>query len=225
MKPSPAPERDPAPQGTAAVPYAVRPADAERAQLYLADLAGAAGRINPAEVARAVDLLWQARARDAAIWVIGNGGSASTASHFAADLAKSAAVEGRRRFRVMSLVDNPAWMTALVNDLGPEHLFSEPLLGLMRPGDALVVFSVHGGRGADRAGEWSQNLLRAVDLSRRRFQASVLAFVGFDGGPLRERADVSVWVPIDSTPLVESLHVALHHLVVEVVRARVDADA
>lgn len=195
----------------------------EAARRYLEALAEAARRIDPAEVSRAVDLLWQARERDAAIWVIGNGGSASTASHFAADLAKSTAVEGRRRFRALSLVDNPAWTTALVNDIGFEHLFSEPLRNLMRPGDVLVAFSVHGGCGSERAGEWSQNLLRAVDLARDSFGASVLAFVGFDGGPLRRRADVSVWVPADSTSLVESLHVALHHLVCEALRARVEA--
>jgi D-sedoheptulose 7-phosphate isomerase len=192
---------------------------------YLEALAEAARRIDPAEVSRAVDLLWQARERDAAVWVAGNGGSASTASHFAADLAKSTAVDGRRRFRVMSLVDNPAWTTALTNDLGFEHLFSEPLRNLMRPGDVLVLFSVHGGSGRDRSGEWSQNLRRAVDVARREFAAPVLAFVGFDGGPLRREADVSVWVDARSTPLVESLHVALHHLVCEALRERIEASA
>lgn len=201
------------------------PAGEAAADRFLEALAEAARRIDREEVARAVDFLWQARERDAAIWVIGNGGSASTASHFAADLAKTTAVEGRRRFRVMSLVDNPAWMTALVNDLGFERLFSEPLSNLMRPGDVLVAFSVHGGRGSDQAGEWSQNLLRAVDLAREQYGAATLAFVGFDGGPLRRRADVSVRVPVESTPLVESLHVALHHLVCEALRARMEASA
>ena len=190
---------------------------------FLEELAQVALRIDPAEVGRAVDLLWEAWRREASVWVIGNGGSASTASHFAADLAKGTAVDGRRRFRALSLADNPAWMTALVNDLGSQHLFSEPLRNLMRPRDVLVAFSVHGGQGADQAGEWSQNLLRAVDLARREFDARILTFVGFDGGPLRQRADVSVWVPAASTPLVESLHVALHHLVCEALRARIVA--
>jgi D-sedoheptulose 7-phosphate isomerase len=198
-------------------------ADLERR--FLEALIEAARGIDSAEVAQAVDLLWRTRERDAAVFVIGNGGSASTASHFAADLNKRTAVDGRRRFRAHCPSDNPTWMTALANDLGFERLFSEPLLNLMRPRDTLVVFSVHGGAGADQAGAWSQNLLRAVDLARERFQASTLAFVGFDGGPLRRRADVSVLVPADSTPLVESLHVALHHLVCEALRARVEASA
>jgi D-sedoheptulose 7-phosphate isomerase len=198
-------------------------ADLERR--FLEALVEAARAIDPAEVARAVDLLWQTYERDAAVFVIGNGGSASTASHFAADLNKRTAVEARRRFRAHCLCDNPSWMTALTNDVGFEHLFSEPLLNLMRPRDTLVLFSVHGGAGAERAGAWSQNLLRAAELARERFQASTLAFVGFDGGPLRRRTDVSVLVPADSTPVVESLHVALHHLVCEALRARVEGSA
>jgi len=190
---------------------------------YLRALADTALRIDPTEIAQAVELLWEGLQRDAAIWVIGNGGSASTASHFAADLAKSTVVEGRRRFRALSLADNPAWMTALTNDVGFEHLFSEPLRNVMRPGDVLVVFSVHGGAGSDRAGEWSQNLLRAVEVARREFKSPTLAFVGFDGGPLRRLADVSVWVPAESTPLVESLHVALHHAVCGALRERLEA--
>jgi D-sedoheptulose 7-phosphate isomerase len=190
---------------------------------FLTALAEVAQRIDAGEIGRAADLLWEARQRDATIWVIGNGGSASTASHFAADLSKRTALEGRRRFRAVSLAENPGWITALVNDLGFQNLFSEPLRNLMRPHDVLVVFSVHGGKGAERAGEWSQNLLRALDLAKREFAASTLAFVGFDGGPLRQRADVSVLVPVESTPLVESLHVALHHLLCEELRARVEA--
>ncbi|MEE9218971.1 MAG: SIS domain-containing protein [Acidobacteriota bacterium] len=190
---------------------------------FLSRLADAARRIDPLEVARAADLLWQARQRGATILVIGNGGSASTASHFAADLAKGTVVEGCRRFNTLCLAENATWMTALSNDLGFQHLFSEPLRNLMRPRDLLVVFSVHGGKGADRAGEWSQNLLRAVEVAQREFQASILAFVGFDGGPLRQCSDVSVLVPVESTPLIESLHVALHHLLCEELRARIEA--
>ena len=195
----------------------------DRPREFLSALADAAARIDLQEITRACDLLWEARERDANIWVIGNGGSATTASHFAADLSKRTVLEGRRRFRVSSLADNPGWITALVNDLGFQNLFTEPLRNLMRPGDALVVFSVHGGSGEDRAGKWSQNLLRAIDLAKREFGASTLAFVGFDGGPMRKAADVSVLVPVDSTPLVESLHVALHHLLCEELRARIEA--
>jgi len=190
---------------------------------FLSELTEAALRIDAQEITRACDLLWEVRERDANVWVIGNGGSASTASHFAADLSKRTALEGRRRFRVSSLTDNPGWITALVNDLGFHNLFTEPLRNLMRSGDALVVFSVHGGVGEDRAGRWSQNLMRAIDLAKRDFGASTLAFVGFDGGPMREAADVSVLVPVASTPLVESLHVALHHWVCEELRSRIEA--
>ena len=77
----------------------------------------------------------------------------------------------------------------------------------------LIGISVHGGSGSDKAGLWSQNLLRAMRVAKDEFQATVVGFSGFDGGAFREVADVCLTVPFPSTPQVESFHLTLEHLI------------
>ncbi len=151
---------------------------------------------------------------------MGNGGSASTASHFVCDLAKCTIVEGAPRFRVMGLNDNVALVSALTNDCGFSEIFTEQLQPFLQPGDAVVAISVHGGSGADRAGPWSQNLVGAVLLAKER-GARTLGFSGFDGGALARLCDACVVVPAHSTPHVESLHLALEHLVCAALTERI----
>ena len=107
----------------------------------------------------------------------------------------------------------PRCISALTNDEGFAHIFSEQLRSLMRPRDVLIGISVHGGSGADKAGAWSQNLLRAMQVAKEEFQATVVGFSGFDGGAFRHVADVCLTVPFPSTPQVESFHLALEHLI------------
>ena len=183
---------------------------------YLRETAEIAARTDREALTQALDLLFAAWQRGASIFVCGNGGSAANASHLAADLAKFTAVSGKRRFRVHSLCDNAALISALTNDLGFGSVFSEQLEPLFKPGDVLICLSVHGGSGADQAGPWSQNLIRAATLAKQR-EGLVLAMVGFDGGALRKLADVSLIVPstsegLSTTPHVEGFHVVYHHL-------------
>ena len=81
-----------------------------------------------------------------------------------------------------------------------------------QPGDVLICISVHGGAGKDKAGLWSQNLLKAMKYVTDN-GGKTIGFSGFDGGPMKEIADACVVVPADSTPQVESFHLALEHLV------------
>ena len=154
---------------------------------------------------------------------MGNGGSASTATHFACDLSKVTLSAGKPRMRAISLCDNPALLSALTNDEGFEHIFSEQLRSLMRSGDVLIGISVHGGSGADKAGLWSQNLLRAMRVAKEEFQAVLIGFSGFDGGAFREIADVCLTVPFPSTPHVESFHLVLEHLITFCLREKIAA--
>ncbi len=168
--------------------------------------------IDRAAIDRAVEMLFAAWQRGNTIFTCGNGGSAGTATHFAADLFKCTIVADQPRMRVISLVDNIALVSALTNDDGWENVYTEQLKTLFSPGDVVVGISVHGGSGRDKAGLWSQNLLRALQYARDR-GGYALGFSGFDGGAMRELADVCVVVPFNTTPHVESFHVVLHHLI------------
>ena len=153
---------------------------------------------------------------------MGNGGSASTATHFACDLAKCTIVEGKKRFRVICLNDNIPLMSALVNDNGFDNLFSEQLKNLMREKDYLVAFSVHGGSGKDKAGLWSQNLLKAMLIAKEDYQATLIGFSGFDGGAMKDVADECLVIPFNSTPQVESFHLAMEHLITNCLRKKIE---
>jgi D-sedoheptulose 7-phosphate isomerase len=181
------------------------------ADRYLGEMCDVIERISREDVARVIDLLYDTWLDRGTVYIMGNGGSASTATHFVCDLAKCTIVEGAPRFKVMGLNDNVPLVSALTNDNGFQHIYSEQLEPFLAPGDAVVAISVHGGSGADKAGPWSQNLIRAVRLAKAR-GARTIGFSGFDGGALARLADVCVTIPVDSTPHVESLHLALEHL-------------
>jgi len=158
------------------------------------------------------------------VFTMGNGGSASTATHLVCDLAKCTIMPGRHRLRAMALVDNVPLVSAWTNDSGFGSIFAEQLEPWLEEGDVVIGLSVHGGSGAGDAGPWSQNLVRAVSLAKER-GAKVIGFSGFDGGALKEMADVCLVIPIDEeplgTPLVESYHAVLHHLICMALRLRI----
>jgi D-sedoheptulose 7-phosphate isomerase len=171
-----------------------------------------ARKISRSDLDRAIEVLYAAWREGRTVFTAGNGGSAGTATHLAADLCKMTAIPGRPRLRALSLVDNIPLVSALVNDDGWDNVYTEQLETHYRDGDVLVTISVHGGRGADRAGVWSQNLMKAIDYVKRRGGTTV-GLAGFDGGAMREACDVCVVVPYDTTPHVEGFHVVLHHLI------------
>jgi D-sedoheptulose 7-phosphate isomerase len=159
------------------------------------------------------------------VFVMGNGGSASTASHFAADLAKYTIISGKPRFKVLGLTDSMPSVSAWTNDSGWNSVYAEQLRPWVSAGDVLVGFSVHGGSGSGGAGAWSQNTVAAMQLAKDA-GAAVIGFSGYDGGAMREMADECAVVPVVrdvlGTPLVEGIHVVLHHLVVHQLRERIE---
>ena len=186
-------------------------------QSYFKDLTDIVNKISKADIDKAIQILDNARKEGRRVFIIGNGGSASTATHFACDLNKYTSVDGKKRFRAISLEDNVPLVTALVNDEGWDNVYSYQLENLMDDGDCLVAISVHGGSGKDKADLWSQNLLKAVKLVQSRGGKAV-GLVGFDGGAMKDIADACIVVPIDSTPQVEGFHLVLTHLICSLIR-------
>ena len=155
-------------------------------------------RLDLVAIERVANRLRTARDSGATVFVAGNGGSAATASHWVNDLSKATLRSGRAPIRVIGLVDNVAWLTALANDEGYERVFAGQLANLGRPGDVLVVISASGN---------SPNLVRAVELAMDR-EVLTIGFLGFDGGALKDMVDEIVWVqtPKGEYGLVESVH-------------------
>ena len=170
-------------------------------------------------VESAVDMLFQAWRNGNRVFVIGNGGSASTATHLACDLAKNVA-GSEAGVRAMSLNDNIPLVSALTNDNGFEDIYTEQLKTWLEKDDVLIAISVHGGLGRDKAGAWSQNLIKAIKLAKSH-GAKTLGITGFDGGLMKEVVDVWINTPANATFQVEPMHVIVHHLICECLTQRI----
>ncbi|MGE3342174.1 MAG: SIS domain-containing protein [Vicinamibacterales bacterium] len=162
------------------------------------------------EVARAFE---RARLEQRTIFLIGNGGSAATASHFANDLGLGTRLIGNANYRALSLTDNVAYMSAAANDLGYDTVFVEQLRTLMSAGDVVLGISASGN---------SPNIVAAIEYAKAN-GATTIGFTGFDGGRLRELADICVHIGSrrgDYGP-VEDLHLILDHLITSYLARRV----
>jgi D-sedoheptulose 7-phosphate isomerase len=156
------------------------------------------------EIVRAIE---QARDERRQVFVIGNGGSAATASHMMNDLCKGTlGLKGDApwpRLRVIALTDNVSLMTAWANDTDYSHVFSEPLKNLAQRGDVLIAISASGN---------SPNILAAVEAAKH-IGVKVIGLAGFGGGNLSKLADVSFVVPSDGYGPVEDVHMILDHII------------
>jgi len=190
-------------------------------QNYLSESRRVAEAISVADIDRAVELLFEAWEKGKQVFTCGNGGSASTATHFASDLAKTTIVDDKKRFKAYCLNDNIPLTSAIINDEGFDNLFYEQLKNLFEKGDVLICISVHGGAGRDKAGLWSQNLLKAMKYVQEN-EGGTIGLSGFDGGPMKKMADACIVVPINSTPQVESFHLVLEHLICSCLRQKIE---
>jgi len=178
----------------------------EFAREYLEGLKKCLDALSLEQVAEVIGYLEEAYREGRQVFIIGNGGSAATASHMACDLGKNVLPkemkEAVRRFRVMALTDNVAWMTALANDLGYEHIFSEQLKNLVQEQDIVIAISGSGN---------SPNIVEGV-RETKALGAKVLGILGFDGGKVGGMADACVVVQSRDYGYVEAAHIVLDHL-------------
>ena len=174
-------------------------------RVYFSTVQELLNKVPFAAVDQVVEALLTVNRSGNTVFICGNGGSASTATHFGCDLAKRPIVAGQPRYRVIPLTDNNALMTALSNDIGYDVVFSEQLIPLVRKGDILIGISGSGN---------SKNVIKAVEVAKAA-GAVTIGFSGYDGGKLAPAVDISVHIPSFNMAMVEDVHLMLEHAICE----------
>lgn len=184
----------------------------EFSHIYLGYLTSCIDALDCNAIGRFIELIVQACESENIVYFIGNGGSATTASHFAADVMMNTSSEGNNPIRAISLVDNMAIVTAQANDYGFDNVFLSQLKCLLRPDDVVVSLSVSGK---------SENILRALRYARE-VGATTVGCVGFDGGTLKDIVDLAIHIPTEVGEYgpVEDIFQILDHLVYTYLRLR-----
>ena len=190
----------------------------EYIEKYLLETEEVCEQINREDINNFINILFEAWKNRKRVFTMGNGGSSSTASHFASDLAKTVSndssmkeINSVKGFSTLCLNDNPALLTAWVNDSGWDNVYAGMLNTLLEKEDVILLVSVHGGSG------WSGNLVKAIEIAKKK-GAKILGLAGFDGGQMKKLSDCCVVVPKDSTPHTEGFHLVIQHLVIDRLR-------
>ena len=152
---------------------------------YLSEVSATLGKLSVEEIVQVVEIIERARGKGKRVYIFGNGGSASTASHFASDLSKGAICQGKPRIRAFALTDNVPLLSAWANDTSYENIFAEQLENFIERGDIAIGISGSGN---------SQNVLNGVKVAKSK-GATTIGFIGFDGGKLKDLVNLAVIVP------------------------------
>jgi len=187
-------------------------------EAYFKRLQAELDRLDPAEVTALADCIYEAWENRQFVFIFGNGGSATTASHLAEDLGKGSLREAdlkdenKKRLKVISLTDNVGWLTAVGNDCGYHQIFLQQLMNFGQAGDLAIGISGSGN---------SPNVLSAVDWANRH-GLKTFGMTGFDGGKLKQLQQAGLHVPLDDMGMVESIHGCVIHWVVDDLFARIN---
>lgn len=173
-------------------------------QSYKSRIDYALDTVTLGELERSINIISNSSKNSGKIWIIGNGGSATTASHFATDLSRCTGENGQP-LRAISLCDNLGLITAIGNDFSFEDIFVKQLENLAKAGDLLIAISASGN---------SKNLIKAVQFANTS-SIITLSLVGFDGGALKELSDNSVYVQtnIGEYGVAEDCHLIICHYI------------
>jgi D-sedoheptulose 7-phosphate isomerase len=173
------------------------------AEQYKTELLEALDTVNLEKVGQAVGLFQDARAQGRRIFVCGNGGSASTASHFACDMVKGASYNRPARFRILALTDSLPTLTAYANDVAYDAVFVEQLKNFAQPGDLFMGISGSGN---------SSNVLRAMEYAAS-LGCRTIALTGRDGGKLAPLAELNIQVAAPHMGRIEDAHMVICHMI------------
>jgi len=185
---------------------------------YLDRLNTEVSRLSRPDIQKMADLIYGAWQSDKFVYIIGNGGSGTTASHMAEDLGKSTLRpedlkdESKKRLKVLSLTDNAGWLLAVGNDCGYDQIFVQQLMNYGRPGDVLLAISGSGN---------SPNILSSVDWANRH-GLTTFGLTGYKGGKLKSMQQHGIHVDLDDMGMVESIHLCLFHWVLNDVFGRIN---
>jgi len=167
----------------------------------ISEMKSMAGRIE-----RIAKMLMDARKNGNTVYLIGNGGSGSTASHIACDMNKTSIIAGSPRFRAVSLVDNVPVILAWSNDVSYEDIFKEQLENFLQPSDIVIAVSGSGN---------SKNIIKAASFAKTK-GAKIIGLTGFDGGKLKEYADECLIIPSNVMYRIEDMHLMINHILTSV---------
>jgi len=185
---------------------------------YLARLKQEIDRLDQDELRAMADALYEAWDNEKFVFIFGNGGSGTTASHMSEDLGKSTLHErdlndeSKKRLKVLSLTDNAGWIMAVGNDLAYDQIFVQQLMNYGGAGDLVLAISGSGN---------SANVINAVEWANRH-GLKTFGLTGFGGGKLRQIQQAGLHVPLDDMGMVESIHLAVFHWVLNDVFARIN---
>ena len=182
---------------------------------YLAEMQQVLAGMDENAIEQTVSHIYRVWKQRRQVFLIGNGGSAATASHMANDLSKATIVAGKARLRAVALTDNISLITAWANDTSYDNVFKEQLENLLEKGDLVL--------GISASGE-SANILLAIDFARQQGAATV-GWTGRSGGRMRGIVDLAVCVPSSDVGMIEGCHMVLDHLVTTELRRLISAEA
>jgi len=181
---------------------------------YLAGLKDVLDRFDYDGFERTVNMILSAYENETHIFVMGNGGSGSTASHFACDINKGCCIDLEKKFKMICLNDNVPTMLALSNDISYESVFVEQMKNFFNPGDLVIGISGSGN---------SENVLRAIRYAKEN-NGRTIGFSGYSGGKLADLADVSLVARVDDMQKVEDVHMIIVHIIMQAVYKTLNTD-
>ncbi len=170
---------------------------------YFAELEQMVRSISLSDLRKVLSLLEEAYRNGHRIFIMGNGGSVATASHFALDLAKNTIMPGAPRLKAISLTDHVPLITAWSNDTAYEHIFAEQLANMIEPGDIAIGISTSGN---------SPNVINALRLAKQS-RAATIGLLGAKGGIIKEMVDAYVLAPGQNIEQEEDAHMILAHVI------------
>jgi D-sedoheptulose 7-phosphate isomerase len=160
-------------------------------------------KLNVEEINSFINILLETVRKNGVIYICGNGGSASTASHFMNDFNKGVESFHGNPFRFMCLSDNIATITAIANDISYDEIYSHQLKNRLNPNDIVIGISGSGN---------SSNIINAIKYANQCGNTTI-SLTGYDGGKLKHLTVCNVHIPVNNMQIVEDIHLILDHLI------------